>query len=284
MEGISVVLGSFNRIHFLKKTIDSVRKSCLGLVYEIIVIDGGSSDGSLNWLIQQKDIITIVQYNRGVFNGKPLKRKSWGYFMNLGFKSSQYKYILMISDDCLLHLNSVKNGLSKFVELERSGLNVGAMPFYWRNWPEQLEYVVGYSFGKLFLNHGIYLKTALQSIDFADEKTFNFYYGDGDLSLRLWKQGYCLVEAENSFIEHFSHANENVRKSNLEMERLDFTSYKSRWEGYFLDEDLVNYDWKQKYYNDPYKTYKQFPLIPRISCYLKQNKYKLKKLIKSIIK
>jgi glycosyltransferase involved in cell wall biosynthesis len=283
MEGISVVLGSFNRKRFLVKTIESVRKSCLDLDYEIIVIDGGSNDGSLNWLNRQKDIITIVQHNRGVFNGKPIKRKSWGYFMNLGFKSAQYKYILMISDDCLLHLNSVKNGLNKFIELENNSVNIGAMPFFWRNWPEQIEYVVGYSYGKLFLNHGIYLKSALEAVNFADEKSYNFYYGDGDLSLRLWQHGYCLVESENSFLEHFTHANQNVRLSNLERERSDFFNYDSRWNGYFSGKDIVDYDWKKIDYNDPFKTYKQFPILPLMIFFFKNNLIKLKLIIKQKI-
>ncbi len=99
MNGISIVLGSYNRIEFLKQTINSVRFNCTGLEYEIIIIDGGSTDGTIKWLVGQKDIITIIQHNRGKINGKKIERKSWGYFMNLGFKSSKYGYILMISDD-----------------------------------------------------------------------------------------------------------------------------------------------------------------------------------------
>ncbi|NEO65424.1 MAG: glycosyltransferase, partial [Moorea sp. SIO4G2] len=68
---VSVVIGSYNRRPLLEKAIQSVRDNQIRVPYEIIVIDGGSTDGSLEWLIQQKDIITIIQHNRGEFQGKP---------------------------------------------------------------------------------------------------------------------------------------------------------------------------------------------------------------------
>jgi glycosyltransferase involved in cell wall biosynthesis len=87
------VIGSFNRAPFLRLAIESVRRELASLASEIIAVDGGSDDGALPWLIAQKDIITIVQHNRGLWRGKPLERRSWGYFMNLGFKCALRKRI-----------------------------------------------------------------------------------------------------------------------------------------------------------------------------------------------
>ena len=81
---ISIVIASYQRKDLLQKTIESVRNNNIKLPFEIIVVDGGSDDGSIEWLIRQKDVITIVQHNRGKFDGKTIQRKSWGYFMNLG--------------------------------------------------------------------------------------------------------------------------------------------------------------------------------------------------------
>ena len=54
---ISVVLGTYNRLSFLKLTIESIRKELKEFAYEIFVVDGGSDDGTLEWLLQQKDIV-----------------------------------------------------------------------------------------------------------------------------------------------------------------------------------------------------------------------------------
>lgn len=37
---------------------------------------------ALSWLLKQKDVITIVQHNRGEFMGKKIEQLSLGYFMN----------------------------------------------------------------------------------------------------------------------------------------------------------------------------------------------------------
>src|SRR5580700_1830430 len=106
---VSVVLGTYNRLSFLKATIASVRASQIGVPCEIIVVDGGSTDGTLDWLMEQRDIISIVQHNRETVEGKPRRKRSWGYFMNLGFKCAEGRYICMISDDSVVHPDTLAN-------------------------------------------------------------------------------------------------------------------------------------------------------------------------------
>jgi len=223
---ISVVLGSYNRLEFLKLTIDSIREELKDFVHEIIVVDGGSCDGALQWLLGQKDIITIVQHNRGAWRGKKIARRSWGYFMNLGFKCAQSKYICMLSDDCLVVPGAIKNGYKLFEKELKGGRKIGAIAFYWRDWSRQEKYHVGYTLGnKLYVNHGIYLNQALKDVDYIDEDTYFFYNGDGDLCLKMWKNGYEIIPAPDSYIEHYPHANLDVRKSNYHKQKSDNKKY-----------------------------------------------------------
>jgi GT2 family glycosyltransferase len=255
---ISIVLGSYNRRIFLKPTIQSIRENNITVPYEIIVVDGGSTDGSLPWLLKQKDIVTLVQHNRGIFQGKTITRRSWGYFMNLGFKCAQGKYILMISDDCLLTPGTVMNGLQHAENLRSQGQNIGGVAFYWRNWPDQQEYWVGLTYGKMHINHGLYLRQALEHVGWIEEERYQFYHADSDLSLKLWAAGYTIVDCPTAFVEHFVHANYQVRASNMQQRKADWNAYLERWSG---TEGEHKGEWQTKEYDDPTQTVKRFPQL-----------------------
>jgi GT2 family glycosyltransferase len=212
---LSVVLGSLNRKDLLVLAIDSVRREIMDLDAEIIVVDGGSNDGTLEWLTQQQDVITIIQYNRIDLKGRKLRKRSWGGFMNMGFRSAAGDAILMISDDCLLLPGTVAAGLAQIEAARQAGIKVGACAFYFRNWPEEKSYYVQRSLGgNLMVNHGIYLREALEDIGYANEEEYVFYKADTDLSLKIWRAGYCIIDAKGAICEHYIGVEEALRQSN----------------------------------------------------------------------
>lgn len=269
---VSVVLGSYNRLDLLKLTIDSVRQELGAISHEIIVVDGGSSDGSDRWLVRQKDVITIVQHNRGVWNNKPIVRRSWGYFMNLAFKCAQGKYICMISDDCLIVPGAIRNGCELFEQRISKGDKVGAVAFYWRDWPTQEKYRVGLTLGNnMFVNHGLYLREALAEVNYIDEDTFGFYCADGDLVLKMIRKGYACIDSPTSFIEHFAHTNTAIRSSNLKNFESDWKKYLDKWKGiYYVEQENNVGGWLEKEFSDPVHTSDKLSLLFRKSKWIKK--------------
>lgn len=210
---ISVVIGSYNRRELIKVCIDAVREELKDQKFEIIVVDGGSSDGTVEWLSEQKDIILILQHNRGEWNGKSIERKPWAYFMNLAFKCASGKYICMLSDDSLIIPGAIKNGMYLFDELLDNDVKLGAVAFYFRDYPVRKKYAVAVNIGNLYVNHGLYLNSAMRDVGYIDED-YHFYFADTDLVMKMKEKGYKCIASKSSFVEHYFEATPEIRASN----------------------------------------------------------------------
>ncbi|MEQ8433420.1 MAG: glycosyltransferase [Oceanicaulis sp.] len=227
---VSVVLGSLDRVELLKIAIDSVRQELETLDGEIIVIDGGSKDGALEWLVAQPDIITVVQNNRFQAGDQKMRRRSWGGFMNIAFKAAAAENVVMISDDCRLLPGAIKAGLARMEQARSAGLSVGGCAFYFRNWPAETQYYVQRTLGgNLMVNHGVYSKRALEAVGFANEDDYVFYKADTDLSLRLWRAGYAILDSRDSICEHYVGIAESLRESNNAVMDYDREQMRRLW-------------------------------------------------------
>jgi len=65
---ISIVTPVFNSIRWIELCLQSVRHALKGRNYEHIVVDGGSTDGTLDYLNQQKDIRLILGPDKGMYD------------------------------------------------------------------------------------------------------------------------------------------------------------------------------------------------------------------------
>lgn len=212
---ISVVMGSKNRKNLIKATINSIRNNGFNGNIEIIVVDGGSTDGTCDWLARQKDVFTIIQPNYSVVNDKGIKVRahSWGEFMNIGFKATHSDYICMVSDDLILAPGCLQKGYDEMKSRIGNGEKIGGGAFYFREYPRLDYYRVMKLCDYVNINHGFYYKPALESVGWLDEINFNFYQGDVDITMRLNEEGWETMALKECFALHLTHLPQ--RKSRL---------------------------------------------------------------------
>jgi len=205
---ISIVLGSKNRKKLLKATIESIRNNGFLGSMEIIVIDGGSVDGTCNWLAKQKDIFTIIQpnYKTKDSEGISVLAHSWGEFMNIGFKYAHAPWIVMVSDDLILAKGALQKGYDELNSRIEEGERIGGGAFYFREYPRHKYYRIGLlPKDYILINHGFFYKKALENINFIEEKEYNFYYADSDLAMRMNIIGWKTIALQKCFADHLVH-------------------------------------------------------------------------------
>ena len=133
---------------------------------------------------------------------------------------------------------------------------MGGAAFYFRNWPGEQDYYVQHTLGgKLFVNHGLYTRAALEAVGFADERTYIFYKADGDLCLRMWQAGFEVIDCPDAFVEHYFNPAEEVRQSNNPALDHDRAAYLRRWQGIFYHPDRADARGKlTRHFTDPART------------------------------
>jgi GT2 family glycosyltransferase len=95
---ISVIIVNYNTLELTKACIDSVFAKTEGLLFEVILVDNDSSDGSVEYFKQDKRIRFVeARANLG-----------FGKANNLGLQQAKGKYVFFLNSDTILVNNAIK--------------------------------------------------------------------------------------------------------------------------------------------------------------------------------
>ncbi len=208
--GISICIPTYNRLPYLKRLLDSIFDGFNDYPYEIIVADGGSTDGTLEYLRSLDNVILIEQ---GELTGSVKA-------FNACFKLAKYEYIFWPSDDFVL----VPKVLIKACMLMDCHKEIALVA------PKVKEPTFGNIPGvELHLNFLVLSKThifrasVLRKINYLDEN-FRVYFVDDDSCLAVLNLGYTIIFTKEVGVIHnrtqdeiWTH-NQNIRKDENQRE------------------------------------------------------------------
>jgi glycosyltransferase involved in cell wall biosynthesis len=230
---ISIVTGTYNRRNSLVRMVESVRREIpRGLSYEIIVVDGGSTDGSVQWCKEQHDIHTIEHGElRGAIKA----------FCE-GAKSAIGDYVILANDDITFCPYSI---IAATAHLERSP-GCAAVAFadnrtslvegdgtQYRTEGIGATTSVGQNVMVTYAQVGMFRRELGDLAGWwgADDSIMSqarTYGGDSYLSARLWEMGYTVDAVPQSVIEDYI-VRDNMRTVNAALGNQDSSFYYQRF-------------------------------------------------------
>ncbi len=177
--GISICVPTYNRLPHLKRLLDSIFNGFGDYPYEIIIADGGSTDGTLDYLKNFNNITIIEQ--------KELTGAVKAF--NACFKLAKYEAVCMLSDDFVL----IPDILIKVCRLMDEYREIGLVA------PKLEEPTFGDIHGVELVGDFLVLSkmhifrtSALKEMNYLDEN-FRTYGTDDDSCLAILNLGYTII-------------------------------------------------------------------------------------------
>lgn len=212
----SIITGTYNRIDLLQAMMDSVRNDIPdGMPYEFIICDGGSTDGTIEWLKAQPNVVLI---EHGELKG------AIEAFTDAG-KLARGKYTLILNDDiqilygttlkALIHLEENPNcGMVAFEDDRASAYHPPGQFHTLLQAGRKLGADVGIIYGQCCMVR-TWLGVRNNWWRGLPEQAFTArtYAGDNMLSSNLWAMGYS-VDAVAGCRVHDTVVDDGLRRFN----------------------------------------------------------------------
>jgi GT2 family glycosyltransferase len=199
---LSAVMGTYNRLHMLRVCLPKILASGSGIEMEVIINDGGSTDGTVEYLKKMADkdsriVLILHEKPEGITRA-----------YNECFEKARGTYTTWLSDDTI----PVGDSLVKMCELMRtlSPKDMGAFQF--RN-SSSAPYNIAKIRGFLCPEVSCVFTKTLQKMK-GWNTDYPYYGQDNEFDARLLRMGGKIVACKEAFIDHLNHQDE-LKKENL---------------------------------------------------------------------
>ena len=217
---VSIIVPAYNEEKVIEKTIKSLLElSPLNPIKEIIVVDDGSEDRTLEIAKIYQESITVLEKKHG---GKAAA-------LNFGIKHANGDVMVIVDADTILDKNALSSLVIGFTTNSKLGAAGGNIKIRnkvnWITWCQTLEYIAGINiirrafdiFGTINMVPGAlgaFKKSALFEVnEFSDETVVE----DFDATIKIIKKGYT-AQASNKAIA-YTEAPQSLRDLYLQRKR-----------------------------------------------------------------
>jgi GT2 family glycosyltransferase len=187
---ISICIPTYNRLPYLKKCLDSIFNGFKEYPYEIIIADGGSTDGTLEYL-RGLDKVKLIE--QGELTGAVKA-------CNVCFKAAKGDYLALVTDDFVIFPDIMIKACKCMDQEKQIGL-VG--PKMQETKYGNLHNILLWDKPYWILSPKVFIFRAevLKEIGYFDEH-FRTYYIDADVPLMVLKFGYTIAVTRDVGIIH----------------------------------------------------------------------------------
>jgi len=225
---LSIVSGTYNRKAILQRMMSSVRRQMYrGMDYEFVIVDGGSTDGTIPWLKEQSDVALI---EHGALRG------AIPAFCD-GARAATGQYVIMANDDISFHDNSLLAAIAHLEDTPTCGAVAFADNRYDRNHHQVMSHPTrdrnGTLQGSPYAQVGMFRRWLGEAAGWWGDHDIvlcksRTYGGDNFLSARIWEMGYTVDPVAECRIDD-GIERDGMRVINNESGRADSERYYRRY-------------------------------------------------------
>ena len=193
---VSIVSGTYNRLPHMQRMVNSVRYSVGPVSYEIILVDGGSTDGTIEWCKGQRDI-TIIEQGQLLGAVKAF---------NEGARAARGRYVVLANDDIEFVGYSIARSWAFMEDFKTVGVGCFYQDRNRQSWHVEQMPAVGPGGKIISVPYGqvCIVPTWLGSRVGWWGDYLHTYGGDNELSSNVWELGFEVCPIEKAYIHDFS--------------------------------------------------------------------------------
>lgn len=197
---IDIVIPTFNGRYLLEKHLPQIFQHS-DYLHKVIVIDNGSTDGTVEWLKENYPQVQIVANKTNLGFTKPV---------NQGVTVSTADYFVLLNNDVRPEKGYLKNAIRFFEDKKVFAVSFNEHRSSWPVvvWDGKIQftrsedkktprYSAWASGGSALFRRKIWDKLGGMNEIYAP-----FYWEDIDIGYRAWKMGYKVIWDNQSFVDH----------------------------------------------------------------------------------